>query len=79
MEDDDSVYPSITIVLSDRFNETKLKEYDETITPESYLGFLTGSLPSKDWNPKLANVDFEEVTMDINDYVIRTCLFKKSF
>ena len=75
LEDDDSVYPTLTIVITNLFNETKLKKYDESFTSHAYQNFLTG--PMYFWNPGMLNVDFEDVSMNVEDYIIKACLFRQ--
>ena len=69
--DEDSVYPSITLLLANLFNETILKEYNENFTRMDYQKHL---LVNSD--PKMFNIDHERVSMNAEDYVSTTCLFK---
>ena len=71
-EDEDSIYPELTFAVPNRFNETALREYDEEFNEFNYYGFLQGD----DWNDKMLDVDFEKVSMRIEDYKIKTCFYK---
>ena len=71
LDDDDSAYPILTFIIPDRFNETTLKKYDENINPEAYRNFILGQF----WNDKALEIDYNDVTMDINDYLIEECFY----
>ena len=69
--DDDSVYPTMSLVISDLFNETALKEYDQNYTRMDYRNhFMVNP------NPKMFDIDHDLVGMKAEDYVLKTCLHK---
>ena len=67
----ESQYPSLTLCLLDRYKESILRNYhDKEINGTTYSNFLKG----KYWNDKMIQVDYASVTIDINDYIIGTCM-----
>ena len=72
-EDKDSVYPELSISVPNRFNETALREYDKGFNEVNYLKFLRGA---QYWDDKMLDVDFEKVSMRIEDYIIKTCFYE---
>ena len=71
LDDDDSDYPVLTFIVPNRFNETLLKRYGEGITPEVYSSFLLGHF----WNEKLPVLNYSEVSMKLEDYLIESCIY----
>jgi hypothetical protein len=69
--DDESVYPDLTFCVPDQFDETALKKYNENFTADTYRKFLSGSIP---WDERYLNVNFSEVSMPLQDYMIETCI-----
>ena len=72
-KDHDSVYPELTFGLSNRFNETALKAYDTSFNQQNYQYFLSGG---RYWDEKMLDIDFNKVSMHIDDFVIKTCLYE---
>ena len=71
-EDEESIYPELTFAVPNRFNETALREYDKGFNEINYFKFLQGD----DWDDKMLDVDFEKVSMRIEDYIIKTCFYE---
>ena len=71
-EDRDSIYPEITFGVQNRFNETALKAYNESFNEHNYINFLQGGAQ---WNEKMLDINFTEVSMNLKDYKIETCYF----
>ena len=71
-EDEDSIYPELTFALPNRFNETVLREYDEGFNELNYYDFLQ----YVDWHDKMLDVDFEKVSMRIDDHIIKHCFYE---
>ena len=71
-EDKDSIYPDLTFVLPNRFNETVLKGHDKSFNEDNYRKFLSGGLG---WDEKMLNIDFDKVSMRIDDYLIEKCFY----
>ena len=72
-EDKESIYPDLIIGISNEFNESALKTYNPSFNKSSYLSFVRGG---SDWNENMLDVDFEKVTMRIQDYVIQACVYE---
>ena len=70
-QDEESLYPDLTFCVVDQFNETKLKEYNENFTTLDYRNFLAKGEP---WDERYLDVDFFDVTMKLDDYLIETCI-----
>ena len=62
--DENSVYPSISFVLLSPFAEERFTKYGNEVNSTAYKLFLQGKL----WSQDLANVDYNEVAIDIKDY-----------
>ena len=71
LDDDDSDYPVLTFIVPNRFNETLLKRYGKGITPEAYRHFLVGHF----WSEKLPELNYSEVSMKLEDYLIESCVY----
>ena len=72
-EDKDSIYPELAFLLPNRFNDTALKGYDEGLNEVNYRKFLAGG---DDWDTKMLDVDFEKVSMRLEDYIIKACYYE---
>ena len=73
-EDQDSIYPDLTFALPNRFNETALKEYDNGFNEMNYFDFLQNSF----WDEKMFYIDFEKVSMRLEDFLIQACFYESS-
>ena len=62
-----ATYPSITLCFMGPsiFSEKKLKRFGKWITQTSYSNFLQGLF----WNKTMHEIDFDAVTIDIEDYL----------
>ena len=58
-------YPMLSFCLRDPFVESKLQQYNETLTSKKYKKYLTGSK----YYDAIENVDFNDVTVDLSEYV----------
>ena len=72
-EDKDSIYPEISICLTDAYLGDQLKEIGEEINGKTYKKFLNGEL----WDDRMAQIDYDNVTLDIRDYILETCIRQK--
>ena len=72
-EDKDSIYPELTVGVLNRFNETALREYDKGFNEVNYRKFLEGD---QYWDDKMLDVDFEKVSMRMEDYITKTCFYE---
>ena len=57
-------YPMLSFCLYDPFIDSKLKEYDETLTREKYLKILKGEIPFDGEN----TINFDDVSIDLRDF-----------
>ena len=65
-------YPSMTLCTKDSYKDFELGRYnDSTINSTSYSQFLMG----KYWNKHMLSIDYDSVTIDIEDYIIGACIF----
>ena len=65
-QDANSIYPSISIVIGNPFIKENLKIHGENITPTVYSQFLEGEY----WDDRMMNISYDNVTVDINDYLL---------
>ena len=92
-DDTSSRYPSLSVCLSDNENiklfkegyssadERKSEGQDVNNTMISYQNFLTGQCKNKDrcrWNKSLSEIDYDKVTLPIEDYILGAALFFKN-
>ena len=69
-EDEESIYPQVSLCFDAPFSDDKLKEVDVGINSSLYEQFLKGEI----WDDRLANLDIENVTLTLEDYVLDTCV-----
>ena len=72
-EDDESIYPEISVCLTDAYLDNRLKQLGAGINGRSYRKFLNG----EHWDDRMAKIDYDNVTLDIKDYLIETCIRQK--
>ena len=64
-------YPSMTLCTVDSYNDSKFSQYnDSAMNSKSYSKFLRG----KYWNKNMLSVDYDFVTIDVEEYVIGACI-----
>ena len=62
-EDEDSIYPAITLCFTDYMNRSLFKDaFSET----EYKDFMKG----KYWSDEMSKIDYDEVVIDINEYIL---------
>ena len=71
---EDNIYPSVTVCFPNPLIEEKLKQYGNGINVSSYTNFLVGEL----WDERMASIDYDDVSVDIEKYLLGKYLFKKS-
>ena len=59
------VYPSLTLCWTMTIIEEKLRRYGSTFNATDYARFLAGDV----WDENMLNVDYDDVTPDLEDYV----------
>ena len=69
-EDEESIYPEISICLSDAYLEDRLKSMGEGINATTYEKFLKGEL----WDERMSVIDYSDVTKNIKNYLLGTCI-----
>ena len=62
----DSIYPSITICITNPFLEDELRKYGNDINISSYVNFLQGNY----WNDRMLDVHYDNVTVPLEDSLI---------
>ena len=68
--DEDSIYPDVSLCFDHPFNEDKLKEFDNALTKSIYTIFLTGQDFFGHWEEKALSVDYENVSLQLNEYLV---------
>ena len=69
-EDEMSVYPQISFCYWDQFLDHELKKINKEFNSSSYSDFLKGEL----WDARMANVDIQKITPQLEDHVLDTCI-----
>ena len=69
-EDNQSIYPDLTLCIPHKFDEEKLDSYVHGIDGLTYSKFLTGQY----WYENMKNVNFEDVRMKLENYLLKTLL-----
>lgn len=72
-QDEEGIYPGITICVATPFRNKELEMYGARINKTTYGNFLRGRL----WDDRMLRVNFDSVTMDIKDYLIEACIKQK--
>ena len=73
-KDDDSIYPDISLCFDHPFIEERLKVYDNKLTKSLYTLFLTGQDFNGKWNEKVLDINYENVSLQLKDYLIGDAL-----
>ena len=73
-KDEDSIYPDISLCFDHPFNEDQLKSYDSTLTKSLYTLFLTGQTFFGEWNEIVLDINYENVSLHLKDYMIGDAL-----
>ena len=66
-QDKDGVAPSISLCFNNMFVVEQLRKFVDVIDSVSYRSFLQG----KATDDKMTKIDYDNVTLDINDYLYR--------
>jgi len=72
-QDEESIYPGITICIDKPFEFNKLEKFGMGSNKTTYKHFLQGRL----WDDRLLKINFDSVVMDIKDYLIEACIKTK--
>ena len=72
-QDEESIYPGITICVDAPFRGKELEAYGTGINKTTYEHFLRGRL----WDDRMLSIEFNSITIDIKDYLIEACIKRK--
>ena len=76
LEDEDSVYPDITVMIPQQSNETALKlKFDEKMNSSIFRKILLGEM----WDSRILDVPLEEVSLDSDNYIISNCYWSTPY
>ena len=64
-DDENNIYPSITLCFWNPFLNKKLKRYGVGINTTTYADFLRG----KHWDDRMVHIDYDDVTVSLEDYL----------
>ena len=70
-----SVYPSMSMCFSSPFSKSKLEKRVNGLTPLHYSDFILGK---SDYTEILANISYQDVSIDIKDFLISANVSSKS-
>ena len=72
LEDDDSVYPDVTVMIPHQSNETALKtKFGEKMNSSTFRKTLTGEI----WDNRTLDVPLEATILKTEDYLISNCFW----
>ena len=69
-QDEESIYPGITICIDKPFDNNKLEKFGEGSNKTMYTQFLQGRM----WDDRMLKINFDSVVIDIKDYLIEACI-----
>ena len=76
LEDDESEYPDLTIVLPQQLNETKLEKiFGKNMTSSRFRKILVG----EDWDDRILNTQMEDVSLNLEDYMFSHCVWSSIY
>jgi hypothetical protein len=67
------VYPSFSLCFGDILNEDKLRNIG--VNKKDYLEFLKGKV----WDASLMNIDYHDVSINLNDYLIAVEMYLENY
>ena len=73
-QDEESVYPEITICVDSPWRDDQLHAYGDGVNNTTYENYLRG----RSFNKHMIDIDFDKISIDITEYLIDACL-KNSF
>ena len=71
-EDEESIYPSISLLFPNRYNDTFLDSYNSNFTAKKYSSFLNGGKP---WDGEMMKIDNENAGMKLDNYLVENCFY----
>ena len=69
-QDEESIYPGITLCVDKPFETYKLKKFGKGINKTAYKQFIQGRL----WDERMLKINLDSVVIDIKDYLIEACI-----
>ena len=76
LDDDESVYPEMTIVMPLQFNETKLQTiFGRNMTSPRLRNILVG----EDWDDRVLDTNIEDIRLNLNDYMLSHCVWSSIY
>ena len=76
LENDERVYPDITVVLPMQLNETRLiQSFGKDINISFFRGILFGHY----WDDRVLNVDLDDVIRPLSEYMISHCVWSSFY
>ena len=69
-QDEESIYPGMTICIDKPFETYKLKSFGSGINKTTYKQFIQGRLRDE----RMLNINFDSVVIDMKDYLIQACI-----
>ena len=77
-EDEECIYPDITLCCESPFNADKLKKFDANMSKYLYTTHLLGQDVEGYWDSNILNIDYHNVSLNLNDYLIGRPLYYTS-
>ena len=69
--EEDSQYPAMSLCFMDAYKESSFRgAFGEKINITAYKDFINGNT----WNENMIKIDYDDVTIDIGDYLFDTCM-----
>ena len=76
LEDDESVYPDITIMFPHQFNETAIqKHFGNNINSSSVRKILQG----EEWDDRIMDIKLEDISGKLHDYLNWNCILSSFY
>ena len=76
LETDEYVYPDLTVILPIQVNETKLKlAFGKDINASFFQGILFGYY----WDDRIMDVDVDDVSLPLSEYMISHCVWSSFY
>ena len=64
-DDENKIYPALTLCFWNPFLNEKLKSYGSNINTTTYSRFIQGTF----WDESMARIDYDDVTVSLEDYL----------
>ena len=69
--DEDHIYPTITMCITNPLLEKKLIQYGNDINTKTYTDFINGDL----WNERMASIEYDDVSIDFESYLLGILIY----